>query len=91
MWSHTIENEPLTGPQFFCNVDTWVEAFGQEQVDAMLDAFAEVPEFAPVAQSVRSRGVQKLHRVRITDAFGSEASAEALRSVWTVLDGVAAD
>ena len=91
LWSLTLDEGPLGGPQFFCNVNTWVEAFGQEQVDAMLDAFADVPELAPVAQSVRSRGVQKLHRVRITDAFGSESSAEALRSVWTVLDGRAAD
>ena len=91
LWSLTLDEGPLGGPQFFCNVNTWVEAFGQEQVDAMLDAFAEVPELAPVAQSVRSRGVEKLHRVRITDVFGSEASAKALRSVWTVLDGVAAD
>jgi hypothetical protein len=81
LWSLTLDEGPLGGPQFFCNVNTWVEAFGQEQVDAMLDAFAEVPELAPVAQSVRSRGVEKLHRVRITDAFGSEASAGRLRSV----------
>jgi hypothetical protein len=81
LWSLTLDEGPLGGPQFFCNVNTWVEAFGQEQVDVMLDAFAEVPELAPVAQSVRSRGVEKLHRVRITDAFGSEASAGRLRSV----------
>jgi hypothetical protein len=81
LWSLTLDEGPLGGPQFFCNVNTWVEAFGQEQVDAMLDGFAEVPELAPVAQSVLSRGVEKLHRVRITDAFGSEASAGRLRSV----------
>jgi hypothetical protein len=69
-------------------VNTWVEVFGQEQVDAMLDAFAQVPELAPIAASVRGRGVEKLHRVRITDAFGSEASTERLRSVIRASVGV---
>ena len=83
LWSLTLDEGPLGGPQFFCNVNTWVGAFGQEQVDAMLDAFAEVPELAPVAQSVRSRGVEKLHRIRITDAFGSEAGTQGLRRELT--------
>ena len=80
LWSLTLDPGPLGGPQFFCNVAGWFEAFGQVEVDRMLDAFAEEPALAPLAESVRGRGAEKLHRVRITDVFGSEAATQRLRA-----------
>ena len=80
LWSLTLDEGPLGGPQFFCNVNAWVDAFGQERVDAMLDAFSEDVALAPIAESVRGRGAEKLHRVRITDVFGSEAATERLKT-----------
>lgn len=80
LWSLTLDPGPLGGPQFFCNVAGWLEAFGQAEVDRILDAFAEEPALAPLAESVRERGAEKLHRVRITDVFGSEAATERVRA-----------
>lgn len=51
---HGVSEGPLGGPQVFCIVNTWVEELGQQQVGAMLDVFAQVPELAPVAAGVRS-------------------------------------
>jgi hypothetical protein len=81
LWSLTLDPGPLGGPQFFFNVRTWVEVFGQNQTDAMLDRLAEQPTFVPIRDSVRDRGVEKLHRIRIIDAFGSDAAVVMLREV----------
>ncbi len=83
MWSLTLDPGPLGGPQFFFNVRAWVDVFGQAQVDAMMDRFAEHPAFAPIRDSVRDRGIEKLHRIRITDAFGSNESATVLREMMS--------
>ena len=79
MWSLTLDPGPLGGPQFFFNVRAWVDVFGQEEVDAMLNRLAEHPAFVPIRDSVRDRGIEKLHRIRIVDAFGSDDSAALLR------------
>ena len=80
MWSLTLDPGPLGGPQFFFNVRAWVDVFGQVQVDAMLDRLAAHSAFAPIRDSVKSRGVEKLHRIRIADAFGSDESVGVLRA-----------
>jgi len=84
LWSLTLDPGPLGGAQFFMNVNTWADVFGLDQVDRMVDALAEHPAFAPIRDSVRERGIEKLHRVRIVDAFGSDQSVAVLRDVWDV-------
>jgi hypothetical protein len=84
LWSLTLDPGPLGGPQFFMNVNTWADVFGQAQVDGMIDALAEHRAFAPIRDSVRERGIEKLHRVRIDDAFGSDEAVSGLREVWDV-------
>ena len=59
----------------------WVEIFGRQPVESMLDRLAEHPAFVPIRDSVRDRGAEKLHRITIPDAFGSEASVAVLREV----------
>jgi hypothetical protein len=61
----------------------WVEIFGRQPVESMLDRLAEHPAFVPIRDSVRDRGAEKLHRITIPDAFGSEASVAVLREVMT--------
>jgi hypothetical protein len=80
LWSLTLDEGPLGGPQFFLNVNTWLDVFGAARVDAILDAFAKDPALAPVTESVRGRGPEKLHRVRVVDVFGSARSVQVLRS-----------
>jgi hypothetical protein len=87
LWSLTLDPGPLGGPQLFLNVNTWVKSFGQDAVDAALETLTKVPELAPIAMSVRERGVEKLHRVRITDVFGNDASTEHLRTAMRVIFG----
>jgi hypothetical protein len=84
LWSLTLDPGPLGGPQFFMNVSTWADVFGREHVDRMVDALAEDPAFAPIRDSVRERGIEKLHRVRIVDAFGNDEAVSGLREVWDV-------
>jgi len=81
LWSLTLDPGPLAGPQFFFNVNGWVDVLGQQPVEAMLNRLAEHPAFAPIRDSVRDRGVEKLHRIRIADAFASDASVAVLRDV----------
>ncbi len=85
LWSITLDEGPLGGTQFFCNVNTWVGAFGSEAVDAVLDAFATNPALAPIASSVRERGVEKLHRVRADTVFSDGAATDRLRTAMTGL------
>ena len=80
LWSLTLDHGPLGGPQLFFNVNAWLEAFGEGTVAAMLETFDSDDALAPVAESVRGRGVEKLHRVRIADVFASEPSAQTLRA-----------
>ena len=80
LWSLTLDEGPLGGPQFFFNVNTWLGVFGAARVDGLLNTFAQDAALAPVTKSVRERGAEKLHRVRITDVFESEAAAQVLRS-----------
>ncbi len=87
MWSLTLDPGPLGGPQFFFNVRAWVDVFGQAQVDAILNRLAEHPVFAPIRDSVRDRGIEKLHRIRITDAFGRDDSAVLLRETMSAAMG----
>jgi hypothetical protein len=81
LWSLTLDHGSLGGPQFFFNVNGWVEMLGQQLVDGMLDRLAAHPAFVPIRDSVRNRGVEKLHRIRIADAFGSDESVAVLRQV----------
>ncbi len=81
LWSLTLDQGPLGGPQFFMNVNTWVDAFGLERVEVMLEELAHDALLAPVVMSVRERGIEKLHRVRIADVFGDEAAVVRLRRV----------
>jgi len=83
LWILTLDPGLLGGPQFFFNVNKWVEAFGKEQAEIMLDQLAQETAFVPIRDSVRGRGVEKLHRIRIADAFGSEDSAAVLREVMS--------
>jgi len=43
--------------------------------------------FAPIRDSVRDRGIEKLHRIRITDAFGSDELAAVLRETMSAAMG----
>ncbi len=88
LWSITLDEGPLGGPQFFCNVNTWLGAFGSDAVDAVLDAFATVPALAPIVSSVRERGAEKLHRVRADTVFSDDAATDRLR---TAMIGLIAD
>ncbi len=84
LWSLTLDPGPLGGPQFFINVNTWGDFFGPDQVNRMIDALTQHPAFEPIRDSVRERGIEKLHRVRIADAFESDQSVAVLRDVWDV-------
>jgi hypothetical protein len=81
LWSLTLDPGPLGGPQFFLNVSTWAETFGAATVDGMLDALGERDALRPIRDSVRDRGIEKLHRVLVVDAFGDDGTVDVLRQV----------
>ena len=85
LWSITLDEGPLGGPQFFCNVNTWLGTFGPYVVDAVLDAFVSIPALAPIASSVRERGADKLHRVRADAVFSDNAATDCLKTAMAAL------
>jgi hypothetical protein len=91
LWSITLDEGPLGGPQFFCNVNTWLGAFGSDAVDAVLDAFATIPALAPIVSSVRERGAEKLHRVRADTVFSDDAATDRLRTAMAGLSAAPGD